>query len=116
MSVDYTTMDGPALQEACGDRAHHWAEALCQYYEKWIGVRLPVVWVTGWFATAIEHSEIVRERREKAQVHAKQQAIDRAWDEARAVRVKVDEMIDEGYRRAQAEKDRAGRTDSGDMM
>ena len=106
-------MDGPALLEACGDRAHHWADAFCQIAKHRHGLDIDYGWMVGWFANAIEHSEIVRERREMAQMHAEQQAIHKAW----AAKVEADAAaIDEGYRRAQAEKDRAGRTDSGDMM
>ena len=111
MSTDYTAMDGPALQEACGDRADRWAEAFMQINEAATTDGSPIdvdfnvmKW---WFYTAIKGSEIARERRKMAQMHVEQQAINRAWDEARAARVKVDEMID---------KHRAGRTDSADMM
>ena len=57
-------MDGPALLEACGDRADRWADAFCQIAKKRQGLDIDHGWMTSWFANAIEHSEIVRERRE----------------------------------------------------
>lgn len=69
--TDYTKMDGPALQEACGDRAELWAEAFVQHMSK-IGIgRLSdadtMEWLTGWFANAIEQSHTVRMRRHLAE-------------------------------------------------
>lgn len=60
--TDYTTLDGPALLEVCGDNAHKWADAFCQHATKW-GFVPDVSLMTTWFANAIEHSTLVRERR-----------------------------------------------------
>ena len=85
VSTDYITMDGPALQEACGDRADRWAEAFMQINEAATTDGSPIdvdfSVMKWWFYAVIEGSKIARERREKAQMHAEQQAINRAWDE-----------------------------------
>lgn len=67
--TDYTKMDGPALLEACGDRADLWAEALRQEIDG-MGMEISNLtpeFLSSWFRGAIEQSHTVRMRRHLAE-------------------------------------------------
>lgn len=53
---------GPGLGSACGDNAMNWARAFCAT-AKHLGYELgddPEGWMVGWFANAIEESQVAR--------------------------------------------------------
>jgi len=65
---DYTKFaNGADLLAALGDEGMKWAAAFCQTTEKVFDIKLELMYVVGWFANAIEHSNDVRRwAREKA--------------------------------------------------
>lgn len=62
--MDYTAMSGPEMLNAVRDDAMRWAEAFCQMKKKW-NWRLEDIdegLMVGWFANAIEHSDMTRQK------------------------------------------------------
>jgi hypothetical protein len=58
---DYTKLkNGAELVQALGDEGMKWAAAFCQITEKVFDIKLDLMYVQGWFANAIEHSNDVR--------------------------------------------------------
>jgi hypothetical protein len=52
---DYTKItNGEDLLEALGDESMKWAAAFCQITEKRLDIKLPLMYVQGWFANAME--------------------------------------------------------------
>jgi hypothetical protein len=76
---DYTKFtNGSDLLEALGDEGMKWAAAFCQTTEKVFDIKLDLMYVVGWFANAIEHSNDVRKwAREKAAANPAPEA---PWD------------------------------------
>src|SRR5574337_1148514 len=64
---DYTQYkNGAELINALGDEGMKWAAAFCQYTKKNLDIDLDLMYVMGWFANAIEHSNVVRQWRREA--------------------------------------------------
>ena len=55
-TIDYVSMEAPALLTACGSDADKWSEAFCQYMKKHDVVGLDQDYVRTWFANAIMNS------------------------------------------------------------
>jgi hypothetical protein len=63
---DYTKItNGEELLEALGDESMKWAAAICQITKKRFDIDLSLMYIQGWIANVIEHSNEVRQMREK---------------------------------------------------
>jgi len=78
--MSMSDMEDGDLLSHCRDDGMKWSEAFCATAKKLGYSDMDQDWVFGWFANAIENTEIYR--REKIQAHAFEQA----EQEARAVR------------------------------
>jgi hypothetical protein len=63
---DFTKItNGQELLETLGDESMKWAAAICQLYEKRFDTKLNLMYIQGWIANVIEHSEKVRKKRDE---------------------------------------------------
>lgn len=64
---DYTKIsNGQELLEVLGDDSMKWAAAICQITKKRFDIDLKLMYIQGWIANVIEHSNEVRQAKEAA--------------------------------------------------